>query len=67
MKTFNTFVEGFVNLSWSITLLSYGLSPLIYGLDHSPSNKLIISLIVLGFLKTQIMIEREIEKLKDEL
>ena len=66
MKTFETFFEGCVLLLWLIVILIHGLS-LIYGNDYSASNNSIITFIMLGFLQTQIMIKREIKKLKDEL
>ena len=66
MKTFETFAEGFVKLSWLILLLTYGLS-LIYENDYSASNNSIIAFIIFGLLQTQIMIKLEIQKLKDEL
>ena len=66
MKTFETFYEGFVLLLWLIVTLIHGLS-LIYENDYSASNNSIITFIMLGFLQTQIMIKREIKKLKDEL
>ena len=62
-----TFFEGFVLLFWSILVLIHGLLSLIYWKDYSPSNDLIISFIILGFFQTQVMIKREIQKLKDEL
>ena len=65
MKTFETFFEGFVLLFWLILLIIHGLS-LIYGNDYSASNNSIITYITFGFLQTQIVIKREIEKLKDE-
>jgi hypothetical protein len=66
MKTFETFYEGVVLLTWLILLLSYGLSSLIYGKDYSPSNNLIITFIILTFLQTQFMIKWEIQKLKEK-
>ena len=65
MKTFETFFEGCVLLLWLIVILIHGLS-LIYGNDYSASNNSIITFIMLGFIQTQIMIKREIQRLKEE-
>lgn len=67
MKTFKTFCEVAVVLFWIILVLIHSVLSLIYWKDYSPSNDLIITFIVLGFLHTQIMIKWEIQKLKDEL
>ena len=66
MKTFEFFYEGVVLLTWLILLLSYGLSSLIYGKDYSPSNDIVITFILLGFLYTQIIIKQEIRRHKDD-
>ena len=65
MKTFETFYEGVILLTWLIVLLIHGLS-LIFVNDYSAPNNSIITFIMLTFLQTQFMIKREIQKLKEE-
>ena len=66
MKTFETFCEVVVPLTWLILVLIHSLS-LIFVNDYSASNNLIITFIMLTFLQTQFIIKSEIQKLKDEL
>ena len=68
MKIIFEIFETFCILNWLITvILLFNIEDLVsLGKDQSPSNAVVVHLIISGFVATQVMIKWGIEKLGSE-
>ena len=67
MKKITEIFETLCVLNWFIEIILYGIDLVSSGKGYSPSNAVVVRLIVTGFVATQVMIRWGIENLKDEL